>query len=279
VVEFVIRVTVVSYGVLLGLLYFGQAWFVYPAGRDMEGTPRDDGLAYEDVSLTTSDGVKLSAWFVPVQDARGTAIFCHGNGGNISHRLDSISILHELGLSVLIFDYRGYGKSEGKPTEDGTYLDAEAAWKHVVETRGVAPERIVIFGESLGGSVATHLARDHTPGALVLVSTFASLPDVGAERFWFLPVRLLCRYKYPTIEFIRGVKCPVLVGHSRDDELVRFHQGEELFAAAAEPKQFVPIRGSHNDGFIESHGLRPYLGDFLRKHLPARVSAESGPSK
>jgi len=195
-------------------------------------------------------------------------LFCHGNGGNISHRLDTIWTWNKLGMNVLIFDYRGYGKSEGKPSEEGTYLDAEAAWKHLVEKRGAAGERIIIHGRSLGGAVAARLARDHTPAGLILESTFSSVPDMAAKLYPMFPVRLLSRFEYGTAEYVAAVKCPVMVIHSAEDDIIPFKLGRRVFEAAGEPKRFVQIHGSHNSGFMESDGVyTPALRKFLSERL------------
>ena len=131
-----------GYLLLVGFVYIRQGSMVYYPTKDIEATPADIGLKYEEITLTTKDSVNLSAWYVPARDERGVVLFCHGNAGNISHRLDSIRIFHDLGLSVLIFDYRGYGKSEGSPTEEGTYLDAESAWEYLVNVKKCALKRL-----------------------------------------------------------------------------------------------------------------------------------------
>ena len=174
-------------------------------------------------------------------------------------------------MDVFIFDYRGYGQSEGKPSESGTYRDAEAAWQYLVEERKVDPNRIIIFGRSLGGAVATWQARNHTPVALILESTFTSVPDIGAKYYPFLPVRLLSRFKYDTAEYLKGVNCPVLIVHSPDDEMMPFSHGQRLFEIAKEPKGFLEISGSHNEGFIISgkryeEGLNAFISEHARTY-------------
>ncbi len=262
----ILTTVAVGYAALAGLLYLYQDRLVYFPGRVVAATPKQAGLAYEPVRFTTADGVSLSAWFVPAPNARGTLLFCHGNAGNISHRLESIRQFHQLGLNVFIFDYRGYGESEGTPTEAGTYRDAEAARRYLVETRGLAPERIVYFGRSLGAAIAAWLATQHPPRALIVESGFTSVPDFGAEIYPWLPVRLLARLRYPTQEYLRSARAPVLVVHSRADEIVPFHHGERLYDAAGTPKEFLEIQGGHNDGFLVSgaHYTRG-LDAFLRR--------------
>jgi fermentation-respiration switch protein FrsA (DUF1100 family) len=174
----------------------------------------------------------------------------HGNAGNISHRIDYLTMFNRLGYATLIIDYRGYGKSSGAPGEEGTYRDGEAAWRYLMETRKFTPQDIVLFGESLGGGIATWLALQHPPRALVLASTFTSVPDLGAQVYPWLPVRLLARIDYPNLERIRQITVPVLIAHSRNDDIIPFSHGQALFEAAHEPKQLLELRGGHNDGFI-----------------------------
>ena len=255
-----------GYVVIAGLLYFYQDRLVYFPERVLAATPAQAGLAYESARFTSADGVALSGWFIPAPKARATLLYCHGNAGNISHRLESIRQFHQLGLNVFIFDYRGYGASEGAPTEAGTYHDAEAARRYLVEVQGVAPERIVYFGRSLGGAIAAWLATQHPPRALIVESAFTSVPDFGTEIYPWLPVRLLARLHYPTQEYLQSVQAPVLVVHSRGDEIVPFRHGEKLYESANAPKEFLEIRGGHNDGFLVSgaHYTRG-LDAFLRR--------------
>jgi len=240
------------YVVFAALLYIFQAHYVYYPERTLSGDPSRIGLQFETVYFETPDGMKLSGWLIPSESARGVILFCHGNAGNISHRLESIQIFHRLGLEVFIFDYRGYGESEGKPTEQGTYKDAEAAWQYLIEERQVNPNEVIVFGRSLGGGVASWLAQSRAPGALILESTFVSLPDIAATVYPYLPVRLLLRFEYNTAEYLGRVDCPVLIVHSRDDEIMPFSHGWRLFQIAKEPKRFLEITGTHNGGFITS---------------------------
>lgn len=249
---------VLGYVGLLAFLFLFQERLVYFPTRTWIATPGEFGLPYEEVWLETADRVKLSGWWIPFGQAqdvispRGVVLFLHGNGGNISHRLDLLELLHRLGLSTLIIDYRGYGQSEGSPGEQGTYLDAEAAWRYLVEERRIPPNQIIVFGESLGGAVAAWLAQKHTPGGLILVSTFMSVPDMGAQVYPFLPVRLLARVHYDTLARLPEIRCPVLIIHSPDDEVVPYRHGQQLFLAANAPKEFLEIRGGHNDGVMRS---------------------------
>jgi len=255
-----------AYLALVGFIYLTQASLLYlpgVPGRQLGATPQGVGLDYEEVWLDTSDGVRVHGWFVPGDSPR-TVLYFHGNAGNISHRLHTLRQLHDLDLSVFIIDYRGYGQSEGSPSEDGLHRDAEAAWQYLTDTRGIATEDIVVLGRSLGASVAAWLAAERSPGALVLDSAFTSVPDIGQDVYPWLPVRLLSRFRHATREHLTKTNCPLLIVHSRDDEIIPFHHGEELFSTANEPKTFLELRGGHNDAHFTSEtayidGLRRFL--------------------
>ncbi len=258
------RMVVLTYlGVCVVIALF-QARLIYFPTRGCHATPADVGLSFEDLRLTTKDGVSIAAWYVPHPDPKGSVIFCHGNAGNMSDRLHSIKLLHDMGKSVLIFDYRGFGLSEGRPSEKGTYEDAEAAWRYLIETRDESPDRVVLFGRSLGGAVAIELARRHTPAALVVESTFTSVVDIGRAHYPFLPVRFLVTYRYASIEKVGQITCPKLFIHGRDDTLIPLSNGRKLFDAAAEPKQFIETPGEHNEsGFTYSPMFTERLQAFL----------------
>ncbi len=243
-----------GYALLCAALFLFQSRLIYfpHVGREIAATPKQAGLAYEEVNITTADGEKLHGWFVPADRSLGVLLFFHGNAGNISHRLDWLMLFHQMDMSTLIVDYRGYGESSGEPSEQGTYLDAEAAWKYVVETRGVGSGDIVLFGESLGGAVAAQLAARKQPRALIIASAFTSVPDLASELYSFVPARHLARFKYHTLENVQKTVCPVLVIHSPEDEIIPFAHGNRIYQAANEPKQFLQIRGGHNDGFFVS---------------------------
>jgi fermentation-respiration switch protein FrsA (DUF1100 family) len=231
-------------------------------------SPAAVGLAHEPVQFEAADGVALDGWFIPAEPSRGVVLFCHGNAGNMSHRLDSIRLFNRLGLSTFIFDYRGYGQSGGRTTETGTYSDAEAAWRYLLDERGIDPAGIVVFGRSLGGAIASWLAQEHTPAAVIVESTFTSVPDLAAKLYPIYPVRWLSRFNYNAAEYVARANCPVLVVHSRNDDIIPFSHGQLLFDAAGEPKQFLEIRGSHNDGFVVSG--KPYqdgLDAFISQHV------------
>ncbi|GAA0573820.1 alpha/beta hydrolase [Halomonas salifodinae] len=253
-------VLLAAYALVVALAWAFQARLLYlpHLGREAIATPADRGLPFESVALTTEDGLTLDAWWLPAPApaARGTLLFFHGNAGNISHRLASLAQFHALGLSVLILDYRGYGKSEGRPSEAGTALDARAAWQWLM-ARGEAPGRVVLFGRSLGAAVATELGvalseAGTPPGAVILESPFRSVPALGQRLYPFLPVRWLARLEYEVAGRVADIAAPLLVIHSRDDEIIPFAEGEAVHAAAGEPKALLVMRGGHNTGFLDS---------------------------
>jgi fermentation-respiration switch protein FrsA (DUF1100 family) len=259
---------------LLLYVYLNQAGMLYLPdlpSRELAASPQAIGLHYENVIFRTSDGLQLHGWHIPVVPARGTVLFFHGNAGNISHRLDSIRIFHDLGLAVFIFDYRGYGQSEGKPSEAGTQRDALAAWDYLTRERGIAPDRIVYFGRSLGAAVAARLAIARPPRALIVESAFTSVPDMAAELYRWLPARWLARYEYATRDYVTQLRCPLLVVHSPEDEIIPFRHGEAIYAAAHAPREMLRLRGGHNDGFLLSGAdyVRG-LDLFLTRHLADR---------
>jgi fermentation-respiration switch protein FrsA (DUF1100 family) len=243
---------------------------VYYPTKAVTGAPDALGMKFQDLRLDTPDGEKLQAWYVSAAATNRTAytlLFCHGNAGNIADRLGSIRTFHDLGLDVLIFDYRGYGNSTGRPTEEGTRLDADTAWRYLTRVRVTPASRIILFGRSLGGAVAARLAAEVTPqpAALVLESTFSSAPDMGARMFPYLPIRLLSRFRYDTVAAVRKVPCPVLVAHGRGDSQIPFALGQKVFAAANEPKRFIEIEGDHNDGGMDSDAnYREAFREFLK---------------
>lgn len=230
------------------LRYFEQKSIYFPM-KEIGTTPRDVGLEYEDVYFKTKDDVELNGWLVSKEGSSIYLLFCHGNAGNISHRLEIINMFVNVGLNVFIFDYRGYGKSQGKPSEKGLYKDAAAAYGYLI-SRGVKKEKIVIFGESLGGAVAIELAKDLDKGALITEGAFTSVPDMAGDIYPFLPIRFLVSSRYNSISKIKDVKIAKLIIHSRDDEIILYKHGKRLFEVAPSPKEFLELRGSHNEAVL-----------------------------
>ena len=236
--------------IVLCVRWFERSSIYFPY-RTIESTPDAVGLRYDDVYFKTSDGVRLNGWFIPASDPpRATVLFCHGNAGNISHRFDTIRIFNDLGLNVFIFDYRGYGRSKGLPSEKGTYLDALAAYEYLLTRKDVDKKRIVVYGKSLGGAVGVELAAKTGVCAVISDSAFTSTIDIGKEVYPFLPLKLFITMKYDTLSRIGELSVPVLVIHSEEDEIIPFHHGQKLFEEAAEPRKFHRMRGGHNDAII-----------------------------
>ena len=264
----VLAVVVILYVAIGLLLRFTSVinQFIYFPDSTIYQDPGDFGLEFEDVYLTTSDGVRIHGWFVPGSGGP-TLLWFHGNGGNISNRADNIAGLNRrLGVSILIIDYRGYGLSEGSPDEQGTYLDAEAAVAHALSRPDVDADRLVLFGRSLGCAVAAEMAVRHDVYAVVLESPFTSVPAMARRAYPFLPgLGLLTGNMYDTLGKTARIEAPVMVLHGDSDEIVPFEMGREVFEAAREPKRFYAIRGAgHNDTYAV--GGAPYLdalGSFL----------------
>ena len=262
---------VIRLAIAIVLLFVMLRWFehsqVYYPSRELEAAPAELGRVFEDARFKAGDGVALHGWFFPADTnsprARIAFLICHGNGGNISHRLDLCAALLKTGASVFVFDFRGYGQSAGRPGEEGTYRDAQAAhaW---LRQKGFCGGDIIAFGESLGGGVVSELALRETVGGIVLQSTFTSIPDIGAELYPWLPVRWMSTIKYDTHTKLPRLKVPVLVMHSRADDLARFSHAEKNFAAANEPKMFCELRGTHNDAVWEQTVFREATEKFLK---------------
>lgn len=203
----------------------------------------------EDVDLASADGTRVHAWWLPCPGADHALLYCHGNAGNLSHRGGSIAKLRELlHVHVLIFDYPGYGKSGGRPTEQGCYQAADAAYVYLTDTQKIDSQKILLYGGSLGGAVAVDLASRKAHRGLVLVKTFTSAPDAGANIVPWLPVRWLMRNRFDSMAKIKSCTQPVFLGHGTADTLIPYAHGKRLFEAANEPKQFFTLDGSnHND--------------------------------
>lgn len=236
---------------------------VYFPMREVTATPALLELPYEEIYFQTSDNKRLNGWFIPNDRSKFTVIFCHGNGGNIGHRLEKIQILHNLGADVFIFDYRGYGKSEGRPSEIGLYQDAVAAYDYLIKVRKVSKAHIILYGESLGGAVAIDLAQKVNAQALITEDVFTSVKDMAKVAYPLMPNFILST-RFDSISKIKKVTCPKLFIHSIDDEIVPFYLGERLYNAARPPKTFLKIRGGHNTAFLDSkeqfkEGIKSFL--------------------
>ena len=233
------------------------------------GNPGDVGLEHDEVELTTSDGVRLNAWYVPAKQERATLLFFHGNAGNITDRLESIKIFNGLGLSVFIIDYRGFGKSAGSPSLKGVGLDARAAWNWLTIEKNKNPDTIIVFGRSLGGAVAIDLASEVKPAALIIESTFASLPDMVLVPALVPLARILIGDWWNSEKRVRVMEFPAFFAHSPDDEVVPYAQGRRVYDAYLGEKEFLSLSGGHNDGFLVSRDAYvSALDAFLAKSFP-----------
>lgn len=227
------------------LIYFP---YKYPDGN---WQPETYGLKAEDCFFTTSDGLKLHGWFFRVDNPRATMLWCHGNAGNITHRLDNIQKLLPLGINVFIFDYRGYGRSEGEPSEEGLYADARAAYDFLTGEKSIRSDSIVVFGRSIGSVVAVDLAAERPCRGLILESSFPSAKAMARELFPFLPLHLFLRSRFDADSKIARIKVPILFIHGIEDRTVPIHLGKQLFERANQPKTFYEIRGAdHNDTYL-----------------------------
>jgi fermentation-respiration switch protein FrsA (DUF1100 family) len=235
--------------VVLGVMMFFENSLIYFPVVYPEGDWNPRGLPVEDAWFQAADGIRVHGWYLPKQNARAAVLFCHGNGGNLTHRVDTLAMLHRrVGVSVLIFDYRGYGRSEGHPDEAGVLADARAARAWLADRENIRPADVVLMGESLGGAVAVDLAARDGARALVLESTFSSLPDVAAYHYTWLPVRWAMRTQFDSVAKIGNYHGPLLQAHGDADTIVPLRFGRRLFEAAAEPKQFLLLPGhDHND--------------------------------
>lgn len=255
--------------VITVLFYLFLRWFermnVWIPRHELVADPSQTGLNHEELFLVTSDNLNIHCWYFPHEKAKGSLLFCHGNAGNISHRIESIRQFHSLGLNVLVFDYRGYGISDGRLSEQGTYTDAETAYHWLKEREPNKP--VVIFGRSMGAAIAAELATRVKANALIFESGFISIKEMGKELFPWFPVWWLNSIKYDSLSKIQKINTPLLVIHSPDDDLVPYTHGKKIFDAANEPKQFIHLSGTHNEGhFINVDEYLQNISAFLEKH-------------
>lgn len=270
--RFLLFFTYCYLGVILVLLAL-ENWFLFPAAKaETDWFSPPDALTVEDVSLTSADGNTLHGWWAaPVgwKPEQGAVLYCHGNAGNLSHRGQSLLLWRDkFGKGVLIFDYPGYGKSTGKPSEKGCYLAGDAAYEWLVSVKAVNPANVVLFGNSLGGAIAIDLAVRKECRALALRASFTCFPDMAQKTFPWLPARWLVRNRLDNVGKIGSVQVPIFHAHGTADTLIPFSQGERLFAAAKDPKRFLPLVGhGHNAGVTPEYleGLKAYLAEVAPK--------------
>ncbi len=255
---------VVFFLFFLFMKFFQKNNIFFPVA-ELAATPKYFNLAYKDIYLETEDKVKLNGWFIPYNDAHLTLLFFHGNGGNISHRLHKVSQLQKLCLNIFLIDYRGYGKSQGKPSVSGIYKDAQAWLDYLTNEKKIKANNIVLYGESLGTSLAVHLAANHKVGGVILEGAFSSGRDMAKIIYPFIPGIFLPNI-FKNSEQIIKVKEPKLFIHSKVDEIVPLALARKLYNLAPEPKEFIEIIGGHNTAYIDAE--EEYLAslvDFLQK--------------
>jgi len=278
-----VRIVLLVVIIMLAIIVLFEDRFIffpsrYPEGRwDSPELAQRNGVLIEDCYFTTADGHKLHGWYCAGRDAgdrpRGVLLWCHGNAGNLTDRYEQILDLVGLPADVFIFDYRGYGRSEGHPSEEGIYRDAQAAWDYLTQQRGIPANRIVLFGKSLGGVPAIELATHVQPAGLIAESTFTSVRDMAARYYPFLPAFLL-HNKMNSLSRIGSVHCPKLFIHGPSDEVVPYELGRKLFDAATEPKDFLDVpHAGHNETYIVAG--RTYTQRF-RQFLSQCLTANGG---
>jgi len=267
--------------ILLVFLLAASFYFFYPKienflifypDRSLETVPTNWGLNYEDVSFKAGDGTKLHGWFFPLPGKKPTILFCHGNAGNISHRIENVKLLLDYGLQVFIYDYRGYGKSKGRPSEAGLYQDGLAAYDYLVEHKKILPDKIIPFGRSLGAAVAMEIATKRDVRSLIIESAFTSTKDMAKSMFLFQLLSPFLPPHYNNLRKIKGITVPKLIIHGDTDEIIPFSMGQRLYQAAGIPKYFFPIRGAgHNDTYFV--GGKRYFQIFSYFAKTSRIEA------
>jgi len=269
-------------GSLILLTYFFyprlENFFIFYPEKTIETTPRDQHLKYEEIYFETTDKVRLHGWYFPVEGARPTILFCHGNAGNISHRLDNIRHLVANGFPVLIFDYRGYGLSDGRPSEKGLYKDGLAAYDFLANRKGLSPEEIVLFGRSLGVAVAVEIGLRRPVRSVILESGFTSTREMARAIPLFRPFSVFIPRHFDNLKKLPMIRVPKLIIHGTEDELVPFPMGQKLFEAALPPRYFYPIQGAgHNDTYITG-GPRYFqtISAFIRDGIIAKDPETGG---
>jgi fermentation-respiration switch protein FrsA (DUF1100 family) len=241
--------------------------FIFFPSRGLLNTPRHLGLPFQDLFFTTADGIKLHAWYLPGSPAAPVLLWCHGNGGNLSYELDNLALLHGADFGIFIFDYRGYGLSQGRPSEAGVYRDARAAYQYLRESLGIPPNRIVLFGRSLGGAVAMELAEQVPARALIVESAFTSVGDMARHHYPWLPGQKRWAHKFDNVRRVARLTLPKLFIYGDSDLVVPIWMGERLHDLAPAPKAFYRIPGAGHEDTLEVGGpaYLQRLKDFLEQ--------------
>lgn len=251
-----------AYVLVAALLYCFQERILFPASRCMDRDPGEFGWDFEEVRRSV-DGEETFGWFIPLEGHRGVVLFSHGNAGSLAGRLESIGLLRSFGFSVLAYDYGGYGYSTGSPSEERCYADIRAMWDYLTEERRVEAQDILLFGRSLGGAPTAELAMHVEAGGVVLESAFLSVADVARHNPLLRTLTWAIRHRFENKHKVAGIKSPLLVIHGPGDEVIPFENGVGLFQRATEPKTFLEISGTHNNGFASSENYRPGWECFL----------------
>jgi len=242
----------VFYLIIMIYFYLNQVNLIYFPDKKISFYPDQINLNYKDIYMITKDNIKINSWYIPGEKDSNLVIFCHGNAGNISGRVETIRLIHELNLSLLIFDYRGFGKSEGNISEKGLYLDIEAVYQYATKNLNIDKKKVIIWGRSLGAAVAIDFASKHNINKLIIESAFTSISDMGQRIYPFLPLKFICTHKFLSINKIDKIKASKLFIHSKEDDLVPFSFGKILYKKAILQKSFLEIHGNHANGFFES---------------------------
>lgn len=274
IVALLVAVTIVTVATLRESLV--ERLFIFFPSRTLDALPSQAGLEVQEIFFSTADGLQLHAWYAPAGPSEPVLLHCHGNGGNISHRLGLMTALRRVGLGVFLFDYRGYGLSQGVASEAGIYEDARAAYRYVVEELGIPPERLVLAGHSLGGVVAARLAAQVPARALILESTFTNLGDMARRHYFWLPTRFLWAEKFNAVGGVSATAIPKLVVHGSRDTIVPYELGQKLYRLGAEPKTFHTVTGAGHNDLYEVGGqsyfrvLRSFIDQAPEKSLAKR---------
>lgn len=240
------------YSLICIYLFLSQKGLIHIPTKEYLGDPLDHGMDYEKVTLSTDDGAQLYGWFITHPNTEYTLWMFSGNAGNKSYMLDAVRLVYDLGLSVFVYDYRGYGKSTGKLTEQAMYSDAEVAWNFLTQTKQIPPDRIILHGRSLGTAMASWVAAKTKPAGIILESGFTSIDDMAASLYKLIPTKLLLRWSYNNLERISKAKSPILIIHSPDDEMIPYSHALRLLEAAPDNTEFLQISGDHIEGFLNS---------------------------
>jgi len=251
---------------LLGLWVFQERIMFAGRTREIVQTPKEMGWAYEDVWMDVG-GERTHGWWVPLVDARGIILYSHGSGKNISHYLDDTEIFRQLGYSVLLYDYGGYGESTGEPSEQRCYADIRAMWDYLTVNKKIQPSGIILAGSSMGGGVTSDLAAEVTPAAVILECTFTSVPEALRDTYWFVPQSIV-RIQFRNADKAPKFTSPVVVIHSTDDTVVPYAHGRALYSRILTPRAFIEIHGGHAGGKFDSRDIYvDGLKTFLYRHV------------